>query len=361
MKIFNLTGLLLTCLFTISLSSQDQYEPNDSYLEATEVFCGDSYNGFIQTQEDYDWYKITTNSPGQLKVDVTSVPSGLDLNLEIHTLKDGLLTLIADDDDDNSGGGQELSTVAFIEPGEYFIVLSDEDDNSFDDSDSYSISFSCFQNDTEINQTVDLAYTISQDTCLDNRIFGENACFFDFDDGDNDRDWFKVDIDSSCLFKMDLTSVPSILDLNMEVYQIENGQLVLVADDGDDNSGGGQELSATFSAAVGSYYIFIEDEDNNATSEETYELCISCNVIVSTANLGKNNTISILPNPSDGIFHLKGLSTNTKINIHDSYGQLISSVEEEKNQLDLRSFPGGVYYLVFKNDYKVETKKIFIK
>ncbi|MEQ9307205.1 MAG: T9SS type A sorting domain-containing protein [Marinoscillum sp.] len=66
------------------------------------------------------------------------------------------------------------------------------------------------------------------------------------------------------------------LDLNLELYSIDNSAPVKVADDGTPNSNGGQTLNITTELIPGTYFIYIHDEGNNSTSQETYSFCINC-------------------------------------------------------------------------------------
>ena len=195
MKNTLLTFLFFLCSFAIF--GQDIFEPNDDTSNATEVTCGNFYNAFIQTVGDQDWYKIDVAEKGYLSVNVNLVPRILDLNLEIHQMVNGQLKRIADDDDDNAGGGQDLVATAFVEPGRYFVLVYDENNNSANDSESYRIEFNCFKNALEVNQTIDLATEIPRDTCFEENIWGENELFFTSNEGDNDQEWFKVNISES--------------------------------------------------------------------------------------------------------------------------------------------------------------------
>jgi len=220
--------VFMSILVSIQLRGQDIYEPNNSYLEAATIDCESFFEGFIQELEDYDWYKIDFVQAGYLEIELTSLPAQTDLNLEIHMLKDGQLVLIADDDFFNNQG-QDMSAVAFVEPGTYYFVISDENDDGSDPNDSYELNVSCIYSEAEVNQTVELAYPISNDTCFVDRIYGENLCYFDYDDEDNDKDWFSVVLGHSGSLVVEVSSFPSSIDLNLEIYTYKDNQLVQIA------------------------------------------------------------------------------------------------------------------------------------
>jgi len=254
---------------------QNEFEPNDSFGEAAELECGNNYESYIQTTGDVDWFEVTISQNGYLTVDLTSVPGNVDLNLGIYIVEDNQLVLIAADNDTNANGGQSMHSEAFVYAGTYFIGINDESSNSSNDSESYTISVSCSEDSNEVNQTIDLATLISKDTCFEERIYGENNTFFDSNDGDNDVDWFKVNINEPGKLRVVINSVPANIDLHLAIVQIKNNQPVRISDDDDTNTTGGQTVGSVAFLDAGTYYILVKDESSNATNEETYNFCIN--------------------------------------------------------------------------------------
>ncbi|MFK7904657.1 MAG: PPC domain-containing protein, partial [Chitinophagales bacterium] len=221
-------------LFQFSLlSAQNNFEPNNEFTTAATISCGNLYESFIQELGDHDWFEVQMNESGYLSIDLTSVPANLDLHLAIITIENNEPKRIADDDDTNTNGGQSLNATAFLTAGTYYIYVTDENDNAFNDSESYNLIVSCSPSSLEVNQTFEMAVDIPQDTCFEERIWGENELFFNSNDGDNDREWFKVEIGESGYLNAHLTSVPTNLDLNLAIFIIENNQPKRIADDDD--------------------------------------------------------------------------------------------------------------------------------
>ncbi len=270
-----ITTYLFITLSINSLQAQNNFEPNNDYTTAATLDCGNLYESFIQELGDQDWFKVQINESSYLSVDVNSVPANVDLHLAIFTIQNNEPKRIADDDDTNASGGESLRATAYLTAGTYYIYVTDENNNAFNNSESYNLIVSCLASSLEVNQTFELAIDIPQDTCFEERIWGENELFFNSNDGDNDKEWFKVKIDESGYLNVDITSVPTNLDLNLGIYVIENNQPKKIADDDDTNAGGGQSLRATAFISPGMYYIHINDESNNGTNEETYNLCLS--------------------------------------------------------------------------------------
>jgi uncharacterized protein (TIGR02145 family) len=77
-------------------------------------------------------------------------------------------------------------------------------------------------------------------------------------------------------------------------------------------------------------------------------------------------TISIYPNPSKGIFNisLKGIKGNISIKVFDLRGKEYSNFELSgyiSTQLDLRELPAGVYFISFSGEDFSEVRKIVIQ
>ena len=71
--------------------------------------------------------------------------------------------------------------------------------------------------------------------------------------------------------------------------------------------------------------------------------------------------ISIYPNPSNNIIHIKNMEVNNSVYIFDLVGkQLLQSQEPEINISEL---PSGIYQVIIvdKNNLTVANKKLFVK
>jgi hypothetical protein len=76
----------------------------------------------------------------------------------------------------------------------------------------------------------------------------------------------------------------------------------------------------------------------------------------------ENNIINIYPNPSSGIFSIKNLKEKSSIKIFNVFGQLITKREDPANlNIDLSSFPKGIYLIEIRTDSTFINKKIVIE
>jgi Secretion system C-terminal sorting domain len=87
--------------------------------------------------------------------------------------------------------------------------------------------------------------------------------------------------------------------------------------------------------------------------------------VLSMANNVLENEVSIFPNPSNGIFNLKGVNndlTNSKIEIFNSIGTQIykSELKQDSNEIDISNQSKGIYFIKISNEGKTQTKKIIL-
>ncbi|MFL0270024.1 M4 family metallopeptidase [Candidatus Clostridium radicumherbarum] len=66
---------------TFSGSSVDPYEPNDSTSTAYAIISGTTYNAYIYSSTDVDYYKISKTTSGTISISLTNLPGDYDLYL----------------------------------------------------------------------------------------------------------------------------------------------------------------------------------------------------------------------------------------------------------------------------------------
>ena len=264
---------LLPLLHAFSAEAQDINEPNDNLNAATPINCGVLIDAYIQAAGDKDYYEIQMSQSGTITAATSFVPSNLQLNLEWYWLNGGIPELIGLDNDGNAGGGQLMTATAYVSAGTYYLAIEDESINNMNATEAYSFIVTCESSPFEVNQTINLAATLPTDTCIQEKIWGNNQLYYNSTDGADDQDWYEILVTESGYLKADLM-VPGALDMNMELYRLDGLSELLLADDGDGNSANGQTLSMAAYLEAGTYYLHLEDEGNNSTSNDFYQLCV---------------------------------------------------------------------------------------
>lgn len=88
---------------------------------------------------------------------------------------------------------------------------------------------------------------------------------------------------------------------------------------------------------------------------------VSVDIISGIADINISD-IRIIPNPSDGLIRIDGLTEDSfYLNVYNSLGELIFSDIHSKNTIDLTFLPKGIYFLKLNLSNKIITEKILIK
>ncbi len=72
--------------------------------------------------------------------------------------------------------------------------------------------------------------------------------------------------------------------------------------------------------------------------------------------------LSVYPNPSNGLVTVRGLKEISEITVYDMLGKsvFVQSANEGTSQLDLRSYPQGIYSVVIRSEKTIITKQLVI-
>ncbi len=103
----------------------------------------------------------------------------------------------------------------------------------------------------------------------------------------------------------------------------------------------------------------IEDILYNVTSNQIITVVEGSTLSV---NEFENNEVKIYPNPSNGIISFYNIEREMNVKIYDFLGRIIknSTIDTDKNTLDLSKQSKGVYILVLSNSTFVTTKRIVL-
>ncbi len=327
LKIYIISLMLFAAGIHLSFG-QDIYEPNDTYETATPVTCGQQLSAYIQVVGDVDWYEIEMTESGVLEVAVTSVPDNLGLNVGIYQIISNALTLIAGDRTTYPTNGENMFSYAVVNAGTYLILIEDNGNNAYSDSDPYEMALTCTANALELNQVYEEAAPIPTDTCFEANIYGDNHTYTVY----NDVDWFEVQVTSSGVLEVAVTSVPDNLGLNVEIYQIISNALTLIAGDRTTYPTNGENMFSYAVVNAGTYLILIEDNGNNAFNENTYSCCVDF-----TANALELNQIyeEAAPIPADTCFEANIYGDNHTYTVYNDVDWFEVQIEADSSKLEV--------------------------
>lgn len=163
-----------------------------------------------------------------------------------------------------------------------------------------------------------------------------------------------------------VTYVPDNIDINVEVYQLIDNVLILVADDGVYNPAYGENMFVSTVVNAGTYLISVNDRYNNEFNEDTYMFCLG---FMGLSEEDLDNQFVVYPNPNKGQFRLRFLNKDIdvlEVSLYNYQGKeyvrlsenLIEGVE---TSLNVQDFAKGIYLLKIQTNKGTITKKILVQ
>lgn len=93
----------------------------------------------------------------------------------------------------------------------------------------------------------------------------------------------------------------------------------------------------------------------------TNEYSTIINGLLSTSDIDNPKNTSVYPNPTKDFLNIKSDTTVAKIELFDSMGRILQSLNQPGNQINLQSLPNGVYIIKIHDSNGIHSKKIIKK
>jgi hypothetical protein len=230
-------------------------EDNGSLGNANAIRLETAVSGTIAQPGDKDWYRFDVPGSGQLRINLNSVPSDLQLRFALHNgsgthLVSGHPTKI----------GETFSLSYDVSMPDTFFLRIEDIDNTRASSGTYAFStqFTAVNDPYEPNDNYGDARSLNEL----NRI---NAYIFKT----GDQDWYRVTTSAAAPLQVILSDLPGNITPELAVYN--NSKEYLAGKTG--APGMDMELNHTV-PGPGTYYIRVQDAGNNDTSTSPYTLTI---------------------------------------------------------------------------------------
>ncbi|HTB31110.1 MAG TPA: T9SS type A sorting domain-containing protein, partial [Bacteroidia bacterium] len=126
-------------------------------------------------------------------------------------------------------------------------------------------------------------------------------------------------------------------------------------------SPGGQTTDTIDNQCAGSYCCAITDM--NGCSQTTC-VTVALNTTTGTNNIINPNSVTIYPEPNNGIFMISGISQGQIIDLYDCFGRKIKSyiTDRVNMQMDISTVANGIYFVCIKNsDGSIVAQKKIVK
>lgn len=114
------------------------------------------------------------------------------------------------------------------------------------------------------------------------------------------------------------------------------------------------ELAPTYSSAM--------PNSDGLFAIEGMSLITEFKLSATEINENELSSMNVYPNPSTGVFNIKGLGSNVKMTVSNAQGQeLYSKLVSGNTQLDLTAQPKGIYFIKFMSNNSTRVEKVVIK
>ncbi|PQL93971.1 pre-peptidase C-terminal domain-containing protein [Apibacter adventoris] len=338
---------------TVIASCITNYEPNDSFAQASTIQTNTNYSAGIGSAIDKDYYKFTLDSKSNVTVTLQDLPK--DYNLIVYNA-----SKVQIGSGINSGTSNESVSLNNLEPGSYYVVV-------YGNSGYYDIN-QCYNLRVEATE--------SKSTCVNNyepndsfaqaTAINTNTNYYAGIGSATDKDYFKFSLNSISNVTVTLQDLPN--DYNFEIYDVSNKRI------GKGNKKKNSNKSV-FSKNLdqGTYYVVVYGNKHCFDIKQCYNLIVEANTTtIKNANASdpklnngilnsENNTSVILyPNPVEDIINIKGIYSgkkeHTTLTIYDRNGRIVKFFPirvEGIISINVSDLSPNMYYLSIKGkNYK---------
>jgi len=160
----------------------EETEPNDKLGIANAVTAGATNTGSFTPAGDNDWFKIALQTPGRLVCSITSLPANIRSYITLYNRNADYMYMTSYAMND---GDDVYLTYDVTEPGTYYIRIHDRDNDSSEETYTFTADFTPVVDTRESNNQLGAASLIIE-TNLTGIIFDRN-----------DEDWFKIFADAN--------------------------------------------------------------------------------------------------------------------------------------------------------------------
>jgi Zn-dependent metalloprotease len=228
----------------------DTYEPNGSMAEAYTVTSGTTYNSFIASTADIDYYKLTTSAAGTINVTLSNLAGDYDLYL----VNSSGSTVAKSE---NGSTSSETINYNASAAGTYYIKVLGYN-GAYSTSKAYAMKPTFTGSSSggdlyEPNNTTAQAYAISSGVSYSSYIYTST-----------DVDYYKFTVSTAKFISLSLTTLPK--DYDLYLYN-SSGKLVAKSENGSTTS-----ESITYSAASGTYYAKVVGYNGAYSTTSKYTL-----------------------------------------------------------------------------------------
>ncbi|MDF2669354.1 MAG: peptidase [Paenibacillus sp.] len=240
----------------------DPFEDNDRSYKAYKLAPRDQVvTGNFDKENDQDWFSMTLERSGIIKLRLTSDTKRMDLIMRVQPKGGTLITV------DQNADGESESYRLEAYAGTYYFQVDKTDNQPVNGT--YTLEVQYEERPLDMNEPNDKSY---QATLLGNDYELEGV--IDRNDQLEDIDWFKLYITDTSLLQLHLSQIPANRKMNM---QLLNNSLAYVTSV--ENGIGETQLSLQQPLSPGTYYIKLSANAN--FRDQLYKISAKIDYLVS--------------------------------------------------------------------------------
>jgi hypothetical protein len=237
--------------FRVTLDTTDQYEINNTMVDARDIPMEQDVRAKIKPAGDADWFKFTIPQTGVLEVSVDSVPLLVDMDVFVYDYTGREVARST-----GTGDGQDVFFMLLRDPGLHYILLREGNGDNYGNY-SYILRLHLDATDPyEINNTMADARDIPMEQDVRAKIKPAG-----------DTDWFKFTIPQTGVLEVSVDSVPLLVDMDVFVYDYTGREVGRSTQTGD-----GQDVFFMLLRDPGLHYILLREGNGDNYGNAYYIL-----------------------------------------------------------------------------------------
>ncbi|MCP4132494.1 MAG: hypothetical protein GY754_16090 [bacterium] len=274
--------------------AHQEKEPNNSFALATPLETNKTIDGFIESRDDKDFYKLTFPGDTVLDIGLTAI-KGINHAIEIWQGDSPELVKLVDD---NRKSSSERIANFYAQRGTYYIAVvhGERDKKKGNKETPYKLSVSSRapgMEEVEANDNLSTACQVSEGSEIKGYFSpAYNRLNYSKENPLREEDWYRIQVDlepeTPRLMNVSLTGVKGINSI-LAIYDGDNNRIAF-ANNG--ISGVPEDIKGIGITESGEYFIQVTSEGYNANPNESYFLQIAFTEFDAAVEMEPNNSIS---------------------------------------------------------------------
>ncbi len=269
---------LIACIEIDAQQLSAEAEPNDRFSQANPIAPSGTVSGAIDPLRDHDWYRLTVESAGELRVFVTNVAPDMEIVVQLWNANYDLL--VGWQGPPRPGADTDL-IFDLPGPGTYYLeVAESRDDVASAQPYSLQTTFTPAADPGEPNNRFADPTSLTPGSPIQATIFPTR-----------DHDWYSFQVPGRSQVRVLITQVPQDMEMVFQVWNANKD--LLLSWQGPPRPGADTDITFDLPGA-GTYYLEVAESRDDGRSTQPYTLQIT---VVPAVDAGEDNDIFMNAQP----------------------------------------------------------------